>query len=227
VCEANPAAERIERLLTVQGEWLRCRVRSTARHFRLDADELCQELMLSMLRRSMTVDEGNRGVRTWLGSRVDWTAKDMLRRRGRDETVEAADLEAIEHAMTARGPVPDSPGLVTLDMKYLVELGLTTHEAQVVALRCTGVDMSLKDFAELVHRSYASVRKAYERGTRKIEELFGLTAEEVRVVREWRRHGTAAATAPHVNKSDDEVIQILEGAHKKIDRIFTETEGRP
>ncbi len=227
VCEANPAAERIERLLAVQGTWLRSRVCSTAHHFRLDADDLCQELMLSMLRRSMTVDEGNRGVRTWLGSRVDWTAKDMLRRRGREETVGPDDLEAIEREMTARSPIPESPGPVTLDVRHLIQLGLTPHEAQVVALRCTGVDMPLKDFAELVHRSYASVRKEYERGTRKIEELFGLTAEEIVVVRAWRKHGTAAATAPHVNRSGEEVISILEGAHKKIDRIFTETEGRP
>ena len=226
VAEPNPAAERIERLLCVQGEWLRNRVKHTAHHFRLDADELCQELMLSMLRRSTTVDEGNRGVRTWLGSRVDWTAKDMLRRRGREETIGPEDLEAIEHEISARHPAPEHPGPVTLDMKHLVELGLTPHEAQVVALRCTGVDMPLKDFAELVHRSYASVRKEYERGTRKIEELFGLTAEEVLVVRAWRKHGTAAAAAPHVNRSNDEVIQIVEGVHKKIDRIF-ETEGRP
>ena len=222
VAEPNPAAERIERLLEVQGEWLRVRVRSSAHHFRLDPDELCQELMLSMLRRSTTVDEGNRGVRSWLGSRVDWTAQDMLRRRGREETVEAADLESIEHD-GRRLPAPDP----SLDVKHLVQMGLTLHEAQVVALRCTGVDMPLKDFAELVHRSYASVRKEYERGTRKIEELFGLTAEEILVVRAWRKHGTAAATAPHVNRSGDEVIQILEGAHKKIDRIFDETEGRP
>lgn len=227
VAEPNPAAERIERLLAVQGEWLRCRVRATAHHLRLDADELCQELMLSMLRRSTTVDEGNRGVRTWLGSRVDWTAKDMVRRGGREETVSDADLQAIEYDMATRRPAPDPPGPVTLDVKHLVQLGLTLHEAQVVALRCTGVDMPLKDFAELVHRSYASVRKEYERGTRKIEALFGLTAEEILVVREWRKHGTAAATAPHVNRSGDEVISILEGAHKKIDRIFTETEGRP
>ena len=227
VAEPNPAAERIERLLAVQGEWLRCRVRATALHLRLDGDELCQELMLSMLRRSMTVDEGNRGVRTWLGARVDWTAKDMLRRRGRDESVGPEDLEAIEHEMTRRRPASDPPGPVTLDVKHLVQLGLTLHEAQVVAFRCTGVDMPLKDFAELVHRSYASVRKEFERGTRKIEELFGLTAEEVHVVREWRKHGTAAATAPHVNRSGEEVISILEGAHKKIDRVFTETEGRP
>jgi DNA-directed RNA polymerase specialized sigma24 family protein len=225
VCDANPAAERIERLLCVQGEWLRSRVRSTAHHFRLDSDELCQELMLSMLRRSTTVDEGNRGVRSWLGSRVDWTAQDMLRRRGRDETVDAKNLEAIEHEMAARRPAPDPPTPMTLDVKHLVELGLTPNEAQTVALRCTGVDMPLKDFAELVHRSYASVRKELERGTRKIEELFGLTAEEAVVVRAWRKHGTAAAAAPHVNRSGDEVISILEGAHKKIDRIFTETEG--
>ena len=227
VAEPNPAAERIERLLAVQGEWLHGRVRSTARHFRLDPNELCQELMLSMLRRSTMADEGNRGVRSWLGSRVDWTAQDMLRRRGREETVSDADLEAIERGMAARRPAPDPPGPMTLDTRHLIELGLTPNEAQVVALRCTGVDMPLKDFAELVHRSYASVRKEYERGTRKIEELFGLTAEEVLVVREWRKHGTAAATAPHVNRSGDEVISILEGAHKKIDRIFTETEGRP
>jgi DNA-directed RNA polymerase specialized sigma24 family protein len=158
-------------LLEVQGDWLRCRVRSTAHRFRLDADELCQELMLSILRRSTTVDEGNKGVRTWLGSRVDWTARDMLRRRGRETTVDAADLEAIENDMATRRPAPDPPGPMTLDTKHLVQWGLTPHEAQVVAMRCTGVDMPLKDFAELVHRSYASVRKEYERGTRKIEEL--------------------------------------------------------
>jgi DNA-directed RNA polymerase specialized sigma24 family protein len=227
VAEPNPAAERIERLLAVQGEWLHGRVRSTARRFRLDPDELCQELVLSMLRRSTMADEGNRGVRSWLGSRVDWTAQDMLRRRGREETVDAADLEAIEHDMATRRAAPDPPGPTTLDVKHLVQMGLTPNEAQVVALRCTGVDMALKDFAELVHRSYASIRKEFERGTRKIEELFGLSAEEIVVVRAWRKHGTAAATAPHVNRSGDEVIQILEGAHKKIDRIFDETEGRP
>lgn len=227
VREPNAAADRIERLLEVQGAWLRCRVRSTAHRLRLDADELCQELMLSILRRSTTVDEGNKGVRTWLGSRIDWTAQDMLRRRGREETVGPQDLEAIERDMAARCPMSESPGPATLDVKQLVQLGLTLHEAQVVALRCTGVDMSLKDFAELVHRSYASVRKELERGTRKIEDLFGLTAEEIVVVRAWRKHGSAAATAPHVNRSGDEVLSILEGAHKKIDRIFTETEGRP
>jgi DNA-directed RNA polymerase specialized sigma24 family protein len=228
VCAANPAAERIERLLAVQGDWLRCRVRSTAQRFRLDPDELCQELMLSMLRRSTTVDEGNKGVRTWLGSRVDWTAKDILRRRGREEAVGPEDLQAIDDDMIARRPTPEFPGPVTLDVRHLVEqLGLTQNEAQVVAMRCTGVDMPLKDFAELVHRRYADMSREYERGTRKIERLFGLTAEEVRVVRAWRKRGTAAAAAPHVDKSGDEVIQILEGARKKIDRIFDETEGRP
>lgn len=164
VCKANPAAERIERLLTVQGDWLRCRVRSTAQRFRLDADELCQELMLSMLRRSTTVDEGNKGVRTWLGSRVDWTAKDMLRRRGREEAVGPEDLQAIEDDMTARRPAPEHPGLVTLDVRHLVEqLGLTPNEAQVVAMRCTGVDIPLKDFAELVHRSYKIIERVGRR----------------------------------------------------------------
>ncbi len=225
--EPNPAAERVERLLAVQGVWLRNRVRCTARYYRLDADELCQELMLSMLRRSTTLDEGNRGLRTWLGGRVDWTAKDMLRRRGREDAMVQEDLEAIEHDMALRRPTPEPPSLATLDVRHLVALGLTANEAQVVALRCTGVDMPLKDFAELVHRSHASVRKELERGTRKIENLFGLTSEEVAVVRAWRQHGTAIAAAPHVNRSGDEVIQILEGAHKKIDRIFDETEGRP
>jgi DNA-directed RNA polymerase specialized sigma24 family protein len=223
----NPAAERIERLLAVQGLWLRDRVRCTARRYRLDADELCQELMLSMLRRSATVDEGNPGVRSWLGGRVDWTAHDMLRRRGREDIVSPDDLAAIERDMSARRPVQESPALVTLDVRYLIELGLTPNEAQVVAFRCTGIDMPLKEFADLVHRSHASVRKEFERGTRKIENLFDLTAEELLVVRAWRRHGTAAATAPHVNRTGEDVIRILEGAHKKIDRIFDETEGRP
>ena len=113
--------------------------------------------------------------------------------------------------MAARRPAPDLRGC---DARHEapVELGLTNERNR--PLRCTGVDMPMKDFAELVHRSYASVRKEYERGTRKIEALFGLTAEEVLVVRAWRKHGTAAA-APHVNRSGDEVIQILEGVTRR------------
>ena len=172
--------------------------------------------------------DGRRGKprsRTWLARRVDWTAKDMLRRRGR----RGVGRRRGSRGHRARDDPPPAcvrpAGPVTLDVKHLVSWGSPLHEAQVVAFRCTGVDMPLKDFAELVHRSYASVRKEFERGTRKIEELFGLTAEEVHVVRAWRKHGTAAATAPHVNRSGDEVIQILEGAHKKIDRIFDRDGG--
>ena len=198
VAEPNPAAERIERLLAVQGEWLRCRVRSTALDFRLDADELCQELMLSMLRRSTTVDEGNQRSADLARQpgRLDRQGHAAPPRPGGDRGAE--DLEAIEHDMAPAGRPPDPPGPMTLDDKHLVQLGLTPHEAQVVALRCTGVDMPLKDFAELVHRSYASVRKEYERGTRKIEELFGLTAEEVLVVRDvaQARHCRRRRAAP-------------------------------
>ena len=60
--------------------------------------------------------------------------------------------------MVGRPPAaPGPPGPVTLDVNTWSRWASTPHEAQVVALRCTGVDMPLKDFAELVDRSYAGV----------------------------------------------------------------------
>jgi DNA-directed RNA polymerase specialized sigma24 family protein len=222
----NPAAERVERLLEVQGTWLRNRVRRTARHFRLDAAELCQELMYGLLRRSTTVDEGNPGVRSWLSVRIERTAIDMVRTSGRTRPAGPEDLEALEREEAARGRWPADPNTeITLDPQRLVRLGLSPNEAQTVALRCTGVDMTLKEFAELVQRSHALVRKEFERGTRKIENLFGLTAEEAEVIRAWRKHGTVQGAAHATHRSHEDVVRNLEDAHKKIDRIFDEKEG--
>lgn len=222
----SPAAERVDRLLAVQGAWLRTRVQRTARHFHLDPDELCQELMLGMLRRSTTVDETNNGVRSWLSVRVERTAIDLLRRRSRDTPAGPEQFAAIERDEAANGRWPADPHAeITLDVNHLQRLGLTPHEAQTVALRCTGVDMTLKEFAELVDRSHASVRQEFARGTKKIENLFGLTAEEAEVIRAWRRHGSATDAARVVGRSGDDVVRILEGAQKKIDRVFDEREG--
>lgn len=223
----NPAVERVEKLLAVQGDWLRTRVRWAARRFRLDADELCQELMLGMLRRSTTVDETNAGVRTWLGVRVDRTAIELTRRHGRESSESPERLGELERDEANRGRWPADPHTeITLDVNHLKRLGLTHHEAQVVALRCTGVDMTLKEFAELVHRTHASVRQEFVRGIRKIENLFGLTAEEAQVIRAWQRHGTARDVGRSIGRTDEDVVRILEGAQKKIDRVFDEKEGQ-
>lgn len=222
----NPAAERVERLLEVQGDWLRRRVLRRARHYRLDGGDLCQQLMEGLLRRSTTVDERNPGVRSWLSVRIEYTAVDMVRAAGRSSPAGPEELEMIEREAAARGRWPADPNTeITIDPQHLIKIGLTPHEAQTVAMHCTGVDMTLKEFAELVHRSYSAVRKELERGKRKIENLFGLTPAEAEVIRAWRKHGSVQEAARATRRSREDVVRNLEDAHKKIDRIFVEKEG--
>lgn len=218
-----PAAQRVERLLEQEGNWLAERIRVAADRFGLDSEELFQEVVVSLLRRESYADLQNRGLHTWLGDRVDWTAYDLLRKRNR--TVPVTDRpDALDRLADPSSGGPPSP---TLNPQDLERLGLTTNEAQTVAFHCTGTDMPLKDLALLVGRSYAAVRKEKQRGLKKLENLFDLTDEETEVVRAWRRHGTAAAAAPHVGRPIADFLRILDNVHKKTDRVFDEKEGRP
>lgn len=219
------AAQDRERLSDDHKIWLRGAIRNRAHRYKIEADELRQELELSLLCRSMTVDEGNPGVRGWLWRRVTWTAQDMSRRRNREIPVDPAELKSAEAC-------PDDAGerqipLAELTQRVLwnfVRLGLTPNEAQTVALLCAGIDMPLNQFAIRVGRSHDSVRQERSRGLRKIENYLDLSAEDDEVLRYWREFGSARAAAPYLNRSEDDIHRIVDDLHKKIDQIFGEKE---
>jgi hypothetical protein len=108
-----------------------------------------------------------------------------------------------------------------LDVYYLVErCHLTQNEARTVALRCSGVDMTFKEYAALVGRSHASVRKEYERGIRKIGASLGLTDDEHEIMRAMSRHGSTTAVAGVMGYCEEYVQYVASGAAKKINQFF-------
>jgi RNA polymerase sigma factor (sigma-70 family) len=225
----DPRAETpLDELLEEVQDWMRRRIRRRARETGLDPDDLHQEVRLSLLRRSAEIEPHNPGVRTWLSVRIEWTVVDLLRRRGRERphAPDVLDASAQDHP-DPRPTAEENAARYRLDVAHLVSMGLPRHQAEVVALRCHGDDLPLKEFAQLVRRSYAAVRQDLHRGLRRIESLFDLTVREGEVVRAFRRHGTAAAAAPRLGLAQAEFTCILEDAHKKIDQVFSEREGRP
>lgn len=222
------AAQRVSDLLAVQMSWLRRRTVSAARQFGLEAEDLFQEVMVSLLRRTTSaVDELHVGVRTWLGRRVDFTAKDMVRARGSEVPAEPEELEMLEHTAAGGGRWLGVPRLdFVLDIYFLVErCELSPQEAQTITVQCAGTGMTLKEYAAAVGRSYAGVRKERERGIRKIENCLGLAPEEHEVMRMRHRHGSVDATAAAMDRSADYVRHHTDRATKKVISLFDGQEG--
>lgn len=206
-------------------KWLRAAILSAARRYGVDRDDLRQELELSLLRRSVTLDEGNPGARGWLTRRIKWTALSMRRRGGPEFPTDPADLQSVDsHRDVVHEHQVPLADLIQRIRGNLLRLGLSENESQTVALLCAGVDLPLNDFALMVGRSHASVRKERSRGVRKIKNHFGLTAEEDVVLQGWRTFGSARAAAPQLQRSEDEIHRIVGNAHKKIDELFGEKE---
>lgn len=221
------AADHVEELLQLQGAWLLRRVRAVADRFRLHPDDLYQEVMLRMLRSSVTVDAQNRGVRTWLSRLIENAAVDMIRVAKREVPVEAVDLDALDQIDVDQcWPERQAGFELAVDVYHLVErCGLRLHEARAVALRCSGVDMTFKEYAALVGRSHAAVRKDYERGMRKIQVSLGLSSDEHEIMRAMVRHGSPAAVARVLGYPEDDVADIAARAAKKINQLFEGQEG--
>jgi RNA polymerase sigma factor (sigma-70 family) len=221
------AADHVEELLELQGAWLLRRVRAVANDYRLVTEDLYQEVVLRILRCSTAVDAQNRGVRTWLAKRVEFTALDMSRQKQRAAPVAPFEVDAADQS-DADG---DCSGRqqnfdFVLDVYHLVErCHLTLNEARTVALRCSGVDMTFKEYATLVGRSHASIRKEYERGMRKVEASLGLNVDEHEIMRAMFRHGSPSAVAVVMGYSEEYVQYVASRAAKKINQFFEGQEG--
>jgi DNA-directed RNA polymerase specialized sigma24 family protein len=205
------------RVLTVQERhWLARMVERTARAYGVEADDLMQDLQLSLLQ-SETIDRGRREVRGWLKRRAQWRAADMIRRDGLHRT----HVRSLDE-MT--GPEPAAPAPTGPDAEWSLDrlegLRLNRDEAQVVLLVLWGLDISLREFAELVERTHAKTRQDKSRGLRKIEELFDLEPEERAAFIAFREYGTVTAAAVRLGIPNDRLRRLVRQAEHKINQAL-------
>jgi DNA-directed RNA polymerase specialized sigma24 family protein len=208
------------RVLTAQERhWLDRMVARTARAYGVEADDLLQDLQLSLLECD-TIDRGRREVRGWLKRRAHWRAADLLRRDG----LHRRHVRSLDE-MTAPEPVAPKPTGPDADwsLDRLEGLRLNRDEAQVVLLILWGLDISLREFAELVERSHAKARQDKSRGLRKIEELFDLEPEERAAFIAFREYGTVTAAAVRLGISNDRLRCLVRQAEHKINRALGNT----
>jgi hypothetical protein len=81
-----------------------------------------------------------------------------------DALIAEPDMQASRTASTAGSAV---------DAKLLDRIGLTRHQIHVVLSECSGLDLSLREYAHLVGRSYTAIRKDKERALDRIERWVG------------------------------------------------------
>lgn len=210
------------RALTAQeNQWMERMVRRTAQAYNVDPDDLLQELRLSLIR-CHTIDGGRAVVRGFLTRRARWRASDLLRGdKLRREHVRSLDDDAVPEAAAPETTGPDSDWTVD----RIRGLGLNRDEAQVVLLVLWGLDMSLRDFAELAARSHAKARQDKTRGFRKIEELFDLEPEESAAFIAYREFGTSHAAAVRLHLPERELIELVRRAESKINTTLGHTGG--
>ena len=210
---ANDRTAIVDALLKECAEWLRGRCRQAATDHALDPDDVFQQTLERLLRSSVAVELDHRGLKTWLGKLVDWTTVDLMRQRRREggERLPADEVEALlaDADVRACSSEDDEGGL---DAAFLGRFGLTPHQVGVLLEECSGVGLTLREYARLVGRSHAAVRKDQERARRLIERFIGLTVEERRVfvasraTGRWRRppsvwdvrpRSSATCSTPH------------------------------
>jgi DNA-directed RNA polymerase specialized sigma24 family protein len=198
-------------LSATERRWLRGMVAGVARTYRVDRDDLMQDLQLSLLECD-TIQHGRREVRAWLRRRAQWKAADLLRRHRTGPTRSTLPDEVLPDLATAEHAGPDRDW----NVERLAAFKLSRDEAQVVLLTCWGFDVSLRDFAELVERSYAKTRQDKVRGLRKIEDLFDLEPEERAAFIAYREFGTHAAAAVRLGLPEDQLRAVVRRAENKI-----------
>jgi DNA-directed RNA polymerase specialized sigma24 family protein len=210
----------LQALTTQERLWMEQMVTGIARAYGVDRDELLQELHLSLLTCD-SIDSGRQSVRAWLRRRARWRAADMLRASPGNRN--------IRHSIDDIFPEPVSPLSYEPNPDWSIErirrLGLNRDEAQVVLLVLWGVDVSLRDFSELVERSYSKTRVDKFRGLKKIKDLFDLDPEENAALIAYRKFGTMGPAAHSLGISKTEFRTLAGRARRKIDLVLEKTDG--
>jgi len=219
----------IDALLAECDTWLRQRSRVPAAAYGLDPDDVFQQTIERMLRASTAVDTTNKGLRTWLGQCVDWAALDLVERRRRDggERLGPEEFDSAVEGSADRRPADPAMSDTAIDPTFLRRLGLNPNQVQIVLNECSGPDLSLKEFACLVGRSYSAVRKDKQRALDQIESWLGLSPAEAEAFIAFRAAGTVEQAAARRGVTESEFRGLLDNAHKKVDRSFTERRVDP
>ncbi len=224
---ADPGSDEhraaIKELLSGSAHWMRDRCRRAARRYRLDAEDVLQVTWLRLLRSRTVADLTNDGLRTWLAQRIEWAASELVRQRRHDggeriadEEVDALLAEADVHA--SRAQPAEASGV---DAGFLRRIGLNRHQVQVVLGECSGLGVSLREFAALAGRSHAAIRKDRQRALARIEGWVGLDPEERRVFTAFRVAGSVDAGARRTGHTPARFRRLLSAANAKVDAAFT------
>lgn len=229
--DPDPAgrAPLVEALLITQALWLfeRCQ-KATASRPGLDPGDVYQEAVRRLMLSRTEVEVGHLGVRTFLGRCVDWAVRDLAAESARQGGVPVSEAE-FDAALEAQTPDdPEDPGAGPLMQRDLLDrIGLTAKQADTVLKEASHPDLTWKEFALLVGRSYAAVRQDRKRALDKIENWLGLDADERRAYAAHRRTGSFAATAAALRLPEPECRALLRSAHRKIRlRLNPREEGR-
>lgn len=200
--------------LATQEQWFDRIVRRTAASFEADPEELRQETIVAILRSSAELPEDDVGLRVWLRRRLEWTANNLRRARAREVNYMPRENASASSEDTA-SRIEDSEEILG---ERLVELGLTPTQARTVAGRISGLNS--RELSQLQGRTQASVARDARVGLRRLESLFGLTADEAEIIRTFRRLGSMPETAATLGLPLSDARETLDSAHKKIDWTF-------
>jgi RNA polymerase sigma factor (sigma-70 family) len=227
--DADEHHAAIRALLATFADWMRDRSRRIARRHDLDADDVFQLTWLRLLRSRMTADLTNDGIRTWLARRIHWAASELARQRRHDggERIAADEVDALIAEADVQASRAASTAGSAVDAKLLDRIGLTRHQVHVVLSECSGLDLSLREYAHLVGRSYTAIRKDKERALDRIERWVGLNHEERRVFMAFRLAGSVEAGARRTGHSEAAFRGLLDGAHRKVDEALAGTRVQP
>ena len=223
--DADEHHAAIRALLATFTDWMRDRSRRIARRHDLDADDVFQLTWLRLLRSRMTADLTNDGIRTWLSRRIHWAASELARQRRHDggERIAADEVDALIAEADMQASRTASTAGSAVDAKLLDRIGLTRHQIHVVLSECSGLDLSLREYAHLVGRSYTAIRKDKERALDRIERWVGLNHEERRAFMAFRLAGSVEAGARRTGHSEAVFRGLLDGAHRKVDEALAGT----
>jgi DNA-directed RNA polymerase specialized sigma24 family protein len=213
----------VKALLSTSAHWMRNRSRRAARRYKLEAEDILQVTWLRLLKSRAVADLTNDGLRTWLGQRIEWAASELARQRRHDGGVriDTDEVDALLAEADAQASRTEPAETSSVDAGFLHRLGLNRHQVQVVLGDCSGLEVSLREFAALAGRSHAAIRKDKQRALARIERWMGLDPEERRVFTAFRLTGSVDAGARRTGHSPDRFRQLLNSANTKVDAAFT------
>lgn len=218
----------VEAVLTTQAGWLydRCR-RAVASRPGIDAGDVYQNVIKRLLLSRTEIDPDRKEVLTFLGRSVDWAVHDLAADRERQGgvAVSAEEFEAALEAMAAEVPDDTDDGPL-IERHLLADIGLSPNQIDTMFKDAQHPDLSWKEFAVLLGRSYTAVRKDRERALDKIETWLGLDAEERRAYAAHRRTGSVTDAAAVLHLPEPKCRALLQSAHLKIRlRLHPREEG--